>query len=640
MKEVFQPLKRLVLQIVLLLLCYFLSRSIFVLSNLSFFGDMPFGEFLHIAWNGVRFDLSVLLTINSLYIVLLLLPLPLIYKPWWNTMLRWLFIIVNSWALIFEMSDWAYFAFTMKRATADVLNMVSRKGDFFTLLPHFVVDYWYVPFAFAALVACLIIANRRIIKATPIYKPAKTGVLIYAVQSLRLLLVAGVCVIGIRGGLQRTPIGNSTALQVTVNRYVPVVLNTPFSIAHSYANDQLPELEYYSEQELAKYFNPIKQYSGKQFRKKNVVVIMLESFSKEFTGLGSTSYTPFLDSLMQHGYVCKSAYANALHSAEGIPAVIAGIPSLMEEPFTTSIYGTNKITALPGLLKQEGYNSAFFHGGTNGTMSFDVFAANAGYDKYCGRTEYNNDKDYDGNWGIWDEPYLQYFANSINKMPQPFFASVFTLSSHDPFAVPEQYKKTLPRGRLDLTQTIAYTDMALRKFFATASQQPWYNNTLFVITPDHCALLSEDPNQYVNLGLYSIPLLYFCPSDSNLKGSFNEVTQQMDILPSVMDYLGYDKPFFAFGNSIFSNASPRFTINEINNRYEFLMNGYLLKTETTNITEFYNFAIDNQCSNNLLHTPADSSLKTTEPYFRAFIQLYNSTLIHNKMYAPQSKKNI
>jgi hypothetical protein len=107
-----------------------------------------------------------------------------------------------------------------------------------------------------------------------------------------------------------------------------------------------------------------------------------------------------------------------------------------------------------------------------------------------------------------------------------------------------------------------------------------------------------------------------------------------------MDYLGYNKPFFAFGNSIFSDASPRFTINEINNRYEFLMNGYLLKTETTNVSEFYNFATDKQCSNNLLHTPADSSLKITEPYFRAFIQLYNSTLIHNKMYAPQSKKNI
>jgi phosphoglycerol transferase MdoB-like AlkP superfamily enzyme len=363
--------------------------------------------------------------------------------------------------------------------------------------------------------------------------------------------------------------------------------------------------------------------------KKNVVVIILESFSKQFTGLGNRkSYTPFLDSLMKHAYVCTQAYANALHSAEGVPAVIAGIPSLMAEPITTSAYGTNKITALPGLLKQEGYTTAFYHGGTNGTMSFDVFAANAGFDRYYGREEYNNEKDYDGNWGIWDEPFLQYFANNLSQTKQPFFAAVFTLSSHEPFKVPEQYENVLPKGPLPIHQTVAYTDLALKKFFANASQQEWFRHTLFVITADHCALMTEDNRDFRNLGFYEIPVIFYAPGDTSMHGTTDKIAQQVDILPSIMDYLGYKKPFFSFGNSIFDTSAKRFAVTELDNCYKWLMNGCLLKTNGLSVSEVYDFGKDYYCNDNLCGKVQD----TVSPYFKAYVQLYRSVLINDKMY--------
>lgn len=630
-----QPLKRLSYQLLLLLFCYLISRCAFVLINLDHFSDLGLKNFLQIAFYAIRFDISMLLTVNSVYLVFLLLPLPLWLLPWWDKMLQWVFVGVNMIALAFEISDWAYFPFTLKRSTADVLHMISRKGDFWTLLPHFITDYWYVPVALIALFILLVTVNRRIVKATPVTsRPTGRYGVHFLLQIAVLLVACGLSIILIRGGLQRTPINNSTALQVASNKFVPVVISTPFSIIHSYANNQLPELHYYSDAELKKYFDPVKQYSGKPFRKNNVVIIILESFSREFTGLGTQSYTPFLDSLMQHAYTCRKGYANALHSAEGIPAVVASIPSLMDEPFTTSYYGTNRITALPGLLRQEGYTSAFFHGGTNGTMSFDVFAANAGYDKYYGRTEYNNDKDYDGNWGIWDEPYLQYFAHMMSAMPQPFLTTVFTLSSHDPFKVPEQYKNVLPKGRLDLTQTMAYTDLSLRKFFQNAAQQDWYENTLFVFSADHACLLSDNPDTYSDMGVYSIPIVFFAPGDTMLKGYTDTIAQQIDILPSVLDYLGYGKPFFAFGNSLFRPASPRFTINELDNHYQWLMNGYLMKTKGLEANELYDFSKPIMGVNNLAYSKNDTALQVVYPYFKAFVQLYNNTLIHDKMYVP------
>ena len=207
--------------------------------------------------------------------------------PRWERFTQWVFIFVNTIAFSFEISDWAYFPFTHKRATNDVLDMITRKSDFIALLPHFIIDYWYAPLGIALLIFFLYRINNRIRRKTllntvPHVKPLW---LIHIVQTILLALVLGLCLIGMRGGLQLIPLGNGNALQVADNKYVPIVLNTPFSIMHSYSG-KLEEVNFFSEKELRKYFDPVKQYSGKSFQKKNVVVIILESFSKEYTGIG------------------------------------------------------------------------------------------------------------------------------------------------------------------------------------------------------------------------------------------------------------------------------------------------------------------------------------------------------------------
>lgn len=551
--------------------------------------------------------------------------------PLWQRVLQGLFVLTNALAFAFEISDWAYYKFTLKRATVDVVYLITRKGDFWNLLPHFLIDYWYAPLGFAMVVFLFLWLNKKINKLTPLTAQPSYTVkwVFFSGQVLRLLIVVALCLIGIRGGLQYIPIGNSNALMVADNEQAAIVLNTPFSILHSLEARQEKPLHYYTEKELVQYFQPIKQYKDKAFHKKNVVFIIIESLSKNFTALGSKkSFTPFLDSLMQHSLVCDNAYANALHSAEGIPAVVSGLPSLMEEPITTSFYSTNRLTSIPDLLRREGYQTAFFHGGTNGTMSFDVYAANAGYQKYFGRKEYNNDKDYDGHWGIWDEPFLQYFAKELTQMQQPFMASVFTLSSHDPFKVPAQYAQVLPKGKDPWFQAVAYTDMALRKFFATAAQQPWYDSTLFIITPDHASPIIA-VNNTTGMGMYEIPILFFAPQDTTLRGCNHTLFQQIDILPTVLNYLGYPKPFFAFGNDLWSNTKPRFVVNEIAGSYKWLMNGELLLSNDMTAAKLYNYTADSACRQNLLPYKKNSE---TIKYFKAFMQLYRTALINNKLY--------
>ncbi len=632
MRELSPTIRRFLLQVLLLLGCYSICRCCFLLFNLDHFAELRVVEFISISFYALRFDISTILLINAPYIILLFSPYPINPSLRWNRFLQILFITINSIAFAFELSDWAYYSFTLKRATADVLDMINRKGDFLLMLPRFIVEYWYVSISFLIFVICLVKINSRIVQQTPLATNNSSFGYGLVRRIMLLTLVAGLCVVGIRGGFQPTPLSSSHAGLVTESGFAPLVLNTPFTIIHSLSNKELEELHYYSEKELDSYNNPVKQYGGKTFTPKNVVVIMLESFSKHFTGLGNrTSFTPFLDSLMTKSFVCRQGYANALHSAEGVPAVIAGIPSLMDEPITTSMYGTDRITTMPNLLKEKGYESAFYHGGTNGTMSFDLFSSNAGYDHYYGRTEYDNEKDYDGNWGIWDEPYLQYFAKSMSEMKQPFFSSVLTLTSHDPFRVPDQYKNILPKGPLPVQQCIAYTDMALKKFFETASRQPWYSNTLFVITADHCALMTEVESDHGNYGFYKIPIIFFAPGDDKLFGSTKEIAQQIDILPSVMDYLGYEKSFFSFGNSIFKETSNRIVVNHLNGYSKWIMNDCLGRANLQKVSDIYDLRIDSLCQNNLYGKAEDTLSAKAIPYYKAFLQRYYSALIHNEM---------
>ncbi len=140
-------------------------------------------------------------------------------------------------------------------------------------------------------------------------------------------------------------------------------------------------------------------------------------------------------------------------------------------------------------------------------------------------------------------------ALQLTRTPEPFFAGVFTISSHHPYTIPEEYKGKLRKGNHPILECVNYSDMALRKFFATASAQPWYDNTLFIIMADHPAqALSPEFNDYGPW--YRIPMIVFDPQHPTGQRS-KRIVQQSDIMPTLIDYLGYNEPCICFGNSVF-----------------------------------------------------------------------------------------
>lgn len=534
----------------------------------------------------------------------------------------WVYAISNTVFLIFNMVDIAYFPYIKKRSTADILMQAGGQTDLSKLLPQYIADFWYILLIAIVLVYLMIVLYRKVELPNPNYQFN----LKYSYTVIPAMLISmSTVIIGIRGGLQRIPIDVVDAGKYTQPQYISLLVNSPFTIIKSLEKDELTRLDFKLPSPIKNIFDPVTHYPDTaKLRKLNVVILMVESFSKEYTKLAKgTSYTPFLDSLMDQSMVFTNAYSNGHKSIEGIPAILSSLPSLMENPVINSAYSGNQYTSLASILRKEGYSTAFFHGGINGTMNFDSYAMQAGYQTYYGKNEYGNDAEFDGYWGIWDEEFYNFSIKKINELPEPFHSAIFSLSSHHPYLIPAKYRSKFPKGTLENHESIGYGDYALRKFFDTAKKQPWYQNTLFVITADHCSI-SSHPFYSNNLGQFSIPILFYLP-DNSLRSPYNGVFQQSDIVPSILSYLNYNKPVFCFGKS-YAKATDRY-VNYYTNSTHYMLNDSLLFTfNGYELKELYKYKTDSLLKDNLA---GKLNAERSVNYFKAFIQTYNNSLIDN-----------
>jgi phosphoglycerol transferase MdoB-like AlkP superfamily enzyme len=635
MKSAFSHLLLLLRRLSIVLILYTICRLLFYLLNHDLFVNIGLGEFLLLLAAGLRFDITAIIYINSLFILLSLLPLPQRGRNGYQAALKWIFILTNSLGLAFACIDMAYYRFTLKRSTFDLFNFIGAGDDTQRLLPTFIKEYWYLFLVFGGMVWLMVRLYKRTARPLPSFtlQALPANVLVMA-------LGGGLALLGIRGGFQLIPITIVSAAQYTAVENIALVLNTPFTIMKSWDQDRLEEVTYFPEDKTPGPGSFIRR-ADTGFRQLNVMVIMMESFSKEYVGALShkKTCTPFLDSLISQSLVFDNAYANAKKSIEGIPAILAGIPSLTNEAFITSSYGTNKFSSLANLLKEKGYNSTFYHGASNGSMSFDDFCGAAGFDRYFGRNEYGKDRDYDGNWGVWDEEFFLRVADEMNTQPQPFLSALFTLTSHHPFPVPEKYKAKFPDdGVHPIHKSISYTDYCLKEFFAKASKMPWYRNTLFVLTADHTGP-SADPFFANRVGNFQVPLLFFCPADTALKGVDHSVAQHIDIMPTILHYLHYDRPYFAFGTPLELAASPaaNYAINYNSSIYAITTDRFQLQFDGERSLALFEYPHDSTLRHSLLADPAYQGTRDDLEYrLKLMIQLYNRCLIRNNMSAVTS----
>ena len=633
-----QEITALFYRIFLAFVFYQIARFLFWFFNRNLIKIDSLSDYINVAFHGIAFDTTAILYVNSVFILLSLLPLLINTKKVYQKFLFYFYFITNGIAYGMNFGDFVYYKFSQARLTTAALNVAENENNLSKVFIVSVLENPFVIFWFIVLMTLWIFLYKKV----KVEEMRPTNKVIYFVSTVITLCLFTLLVVGgIRGDFKYStrPIN-----LVDANRYVKnplqgnVVLNSVFSFFRTLNTNNFREVQFVKEQFITENIKPYKFYPRDSVDPKpNVVIFILESFGKEYSGAFNkntnienfVSYTPFIDSLAAESLISTQAYANGRQSIHGMSSVLAGIPSL-KDAFTSSPYSNQKIQSIVSVSNEMGYDTSFFHGAPNGSMGFLGFGNILGFDHYYGKFEYNNDDDFDGIWGIWDEPFFQFFAKTLNQKKNPFLATMFSVSSHHPFKVPEKYTGQFKKGPLEIHEPVGYTDYALKKFFETAKKAAWYQNTIFVFVADHTNQVGY-PEYEKAMNRFAIPILFYSPNPKyKLKGEITEPAQQMDIYPTLVDLIGYNKKIRSWGRSLVSDKKEDYLIVNSSGAEQFMIGNYIYLFDGKDFLGIYDLK-DLGLENNLIRKVSNSEIEFGKMKSKAWYQDYMNRIINRKL---------
>ena len=614
-------------------LFYFIARSLFVIFNIDLLEVDSFIGFVLLCFYGLTFDTAALFYLNAIFLLASILPGTFTTSKAYQKGLFWIYMGFNAVGLGMNFIDIIYYRFNLNRLTSKAFEVLENETNGFALMSSFVLDYWYV----FGLYGLSIFLWSKAYKLFKVKRVKADHIPSYIFSSIVIFLItAATSIIGIRGDWRHStrPITLVHAMEkVEHPSQADVVLNSPFTFIRTYGKNSFSYSDEFEEAEIEEIIKPIKTYTrSTEFdTPPNVVVFILESFGREYWGAmnGSSgienfqSFTPFLDSLAQHSLVFSNGFANSRKSIHGMPSVLAGVPSF-ETAYTSSQYANQPIQSLVSITKEMGYSTSFFHGAPNGSMGFLGFSKALGFDSYIGKNEYNNEADFDGIWGIWDEPFFQYTQKKLSEEQTPFLATVFSISSHAPFKIPDQYKGKFKAGYIQMHECVQYTDYAIEQFIASSKNEPWFDNTLFVFTADHGNQSYYELYQKT-INRFATPIMFYAPGKSWSEENF-ELAQHMDIMPTVAQLIGYKKPIRSWGRSLVSADKSSLVVNYFGAGTYFFMNEeYICIYNGTGATGFYKND-DLGLEKNLIKE-RNELMDALEEKGKMFLQDYNKRIV-------------
>ncbi len=572
------PIGLLVRRIALLYVVLLLCRILFYAYNAPLLGPLAWADTGTLLRGALLFDTASIAYADGLFVLLSLLPLPARIRAqrWWRSLLYGYYVTVNAVLVVAtNLADAVYFRYTQKRFTADEILFADTDNSF-ALVLKFAAENWYLVLAAVLLTVLLARGYGRRLQETPLLREGWGR---YVGSTLLFVLGAGLCIAGIRGGFTRTtrPITlSNAALYAPDNARANLILSNPFCILRTAGDgERVRTPHYFAPERLAQLFTPVHEPADSaavDLTGRNIVLFVLESMSAEHSArlcpeiwsgtAAGGGMTPFLDSLMAHSLTFERMYANGTRSIQALPSILGSIPSF-RTPFVLLPQSLGRSRQLPAMLADRGYATLFFCGSERGSMGFGAYARSAGVERLVSREEYeavHGTGDFDGYWGIWDEPFIGFAGEVLATVPEPFFAALFTLSSHHPFVVPAAEAASLPDGYTKIHKGVAYVDRTFRRFFARFSHEEWFRRTIFVFVADHVSsekfapATREWPGNRRIMGFIHTP-------DGALQGSVTEIAQQLDIMPTLLGLTGNRERYFAFGRDVLNEPDrPRWSV--------------------------------------------------------------------------------
>ncbi len=639
-----------VYQLVVSVVALWLTRFPYYVYNAGEVGEISPAEWMPILWGGLRFDLCAVAYFNLLFIAMRFLPFGFVTRRRWILATNIIFGVCNAVMLALNIADVALSSFIGGRMRWSTLAGAFGDSNMVGIIISYFHDYWWV-----YLLAVISIGVTLAVAYIPVISGGIIRVgrrwLTIALRVLVFIVASFVTIVCIRGQLTELsrPLGIADAMHYGVNAKVNLILNTPFSVLRSIGKvGEIERVVHYGDNELSSMRRSVHHFSvndtipGVEKQSgKNVMIIELESgglmWLDSFNiveGDEKRGLMPFLDSIATQSLVCRNVMATGVTSVGGTVAIFGGFPTYEPFRYVVSSYNGNVLDTPVNLLKKNGYSAKAYFGGKPGSVNIDQSLIAVGFSDVITCVDYGDYSDYDGTWGIFDHAMGAYAARDMSTLPQPFIAGWFTINAHGPFTVPTDWNADGYKSEhRTVQQSMEYTDRALRHFFNIAKEQPWFDNTVFVITGDHgCRELKHTKydTPYIK---YHIPFIVYTP-DGSVKPSEVEgrVMSQIDIAPTLLHIMGYDKPFVSLGTDLFDLSRQHYALSSVNGRLMITGEKYVVMTDMKAALpdEVYDIVADQSLS-----TPLDGydgeEVDSMMRWARAFMQDYTCRMIDNRM---------
>jgi len=622
----FQQFRKIFFCSAVLILLYTISRLFFWIHNNSLFSNYSAVDVFNIFFRGLEQDIASLLLLNApILFVLFAGSYWQLFRKIVFRYTQWAFLLLNLAGLAINILDIGYFPYSRHRSNLDLRYVLS---DSLSSFKSILIGYW--PLLLVLLLFSLVVyrLSRYLFGSTEKHFPASWQSII--INQVVFIFLA--CLF--MTGLKRTIILPSTPLLSVASDKLPIAQNSVYTFAYSVLKrqEQLGAKKYFTEPALDKMVvTAHRMHHTGPMDHKNVIICILESFSRGYLVPGDfyKAKTPFFDSLIKKSTFFPNAFANGFESNQGIVAILGGLPAFLDEPFYYSIYANTPLHSIGNILKERGYGTHFFMGANKDHFGFEKFGRMAGIDHFYNRADFNDDRFYDGNWGIFDEPFLQFGSVILATQKEPFLSVFFNISSHPPFTLPEDSKKkfSVP-GQTAAQNSISYVDHAFSHFFETSKKAAWFQNSIFIFCADH-SLYLEDGQPNTPVSASEIPIFIYDPGSDS--GSVNEsVMSQVDIAPSILGLLRYSGPYSGFGRNVFDTSNGiGYALNKPGSLYQIIDSGLALDYDANREkTELlYHYHDNLYYKRNLVDSLAFAERKKKlEDQLKATVQRYREAL--------------
>jgi len=466
------------------------------------------------------------------------------YNVFW-----WTLAIINSVNLVINLSDYKIIELYHQRLSKKYLNLLfgSSAQEVYSVIGG--LNIILAIFGLAMFSFCLFKIYKSILNKSTTKK-------FFIPKALIIIFIIVTC---IRGGWQKRPISIATTLINTNGKHniANLVNNSLFNLIRSKPLN-IPNINL---ENISLTPAPNTKLTDKKnfIKPKNIIFIAVESMntvSLKKINKNLLSIVTNLNLKKHEYYFTDSHQGNADFSRNSLFTVFYSVPYIFEFDFLNSTFKQN-FHGFIEELNQNNFNTLFVHGSKRGSQQVSELAEFAKFNQYISaRSDTNPNINQKTMFGVNDEYLYEVSLDEFKKQTQPFFATIFTSSTHRPFHSPNN-----PAEKNDFQRfmnALTYSFEALNNFLLKLKSQPFFKETLIIITSDHSPMIFENDQEESDFFPYTkLPLLIISPRNKLRDMVKTSKSQHLDLATTILDLLDLPakKPSF-YGRSILKNNNP------------------------------------------------------------------------------------